>query len=269
VRLTLKRVEVQLTLKKLLATFALPPPSMSGSLDPHYDFALLGTSLPLSILSAALSRAGFSVLHVDEEEHYGGPWSSLTLQELLDWSQNTDLHTSQGKKNVSIEFPAFREREASSNATPPELLHLTRHFSISLAPTIVPCAGPTIDVLIRSKVASYCTFRLLQKTAVFDAVNTKSNGSDTWPLKKVPSSKEDIFKDKSLSLVDKRKLMKLLQQANPSSEAQPSEESRSQAPHYDLPFLKYLISKENANLSLELATSVAYGVALCSSEQGE
>jgi hypothetical protein len=33
--------------------------------------------------------------------------------------------------------------------------------------------------------------------------------------------------------------------------------------------LKYLISKENANLSLELATSVAYGVALCSSEQGE
>jgi len=241
---------------------------MSGSLDPHYDFALLGTSLPLSILSAALSRAGYSILHIDEEEHYGGPWSSLTLTELIEWSRNTALHTSQGKCSVSIVFPAFQQNKEDyeeKSRVPNHLVELNRHFSISLAPTIVPCAGPTIDILIRSKVASYCTFRLLQKTAVYNA-NTSVN--ENWALKRVPSSKEDIFKDKTLSLVDKRRLMKLLQQAGPKSEEmEPESSSATQVP--DGPFFKYLRSKEGANLSLDLATSVAYGVALCSSEQGE
>lgn len=243
---------------------------MSGNLNPHYDFALLGTSLPISILSAALSRAGYSILHIDEEEHYGGPWSSLTLTELVEWSRNTALHSSQGKHNVSIEFPAFHngpnDKQKDLNI-PDQLASLNRHFSISLAPTVVPCAGPTIDVLIRSKVASYCTFRLLQKTAVHQASNS-STGSD-WKLQKVPSSKEDIFKDKSLSLIDKRKLMKLLQKAGPGSEVHEQAEQAVHISETDGSFFQYLRSKEGANLSHDLATSVAYGVALCSSEQGE
>jgi RAB protein geranylgeranyltransferase component A len=229
---------------------------MSGTLDPHYDFALLGTSLPLSILSAALSKAGYSVLHIDESDHYGGPWSSLTLLELLEWSRNTSLHQSQGKRNVSIVFPG------SSEEPPPELAALNRHFSISLAPTIVPCAGPTIDVLIRSKVASYCTFRLLQKTSVYSAKTSD------WPLRKVPSSKEDIFKDKILTLVDKRRLMKLLQQAVPEQRESDSTAGPSILPS-ERTFFDHLVSKQGANLSPELSTSIAYGVALCSSEQGE
>ena len=236
---------------------------MAGSLDAHYDFALLGTSLPLSILSAALSRAGYSILHIDEEEHYGGPWSSLMLTELLAWSSNTALHTSQGKHNVSVDFPAFVGAGEGANGAPPaHLAGLNRHFAISLAPTIVPCAGPTIDVLIRSKVASYCTFRLLQRTAVFTA-------QSDWPLKRVPSSKEDIFKDKSLSLVDKRRLMKLLQQARPDKSEEESEsETGTQETALQGPFVDYLRSKDGANLSLDLAMSVAYGVALCSSPLG-
>lgn len=234
---------------------------MSGGLDPRYDFALLGTSLPLSILSAALSRAGFSVLHVDEEEHYGGPWSSLTLSELLEWSRNTALFESQGKRDVSLAFPAFNQHEE----IPQSLSTLDRHFSISLSPTIVPCAGPTIEVLIRSKVASYCTFRLLQKTSIY--ISNKTSTTE-WPLQKVPSSKEDIFKDKTLSLVDKRRLMKLLQQAVPSQDVSEGEGVASSVPSKEK-FFDYLLSKEGANLSPQLSSSIAYGVALCSSEKGE
>jgi RAB protein geranylgeranyltransferase component A len=239
---------------------------MAGTLDPHYDFALLGTSLPLSILSAALSRAGYSVLHIDENDHYGGPWSSLTLLELIEWSSNTALHQSQGRFDVSITFPAFASStKEEKDVPPPELAALNRHFSISLAPTIVPCAGPTIDVLIRSKVASYCTFRLLQKTSVYSATS-----AENWPLRKVPSSKEDIFKDKTLSLIDKRRLMKLLQQAVPDQDSTAEgESSASAASTSGGTFFDYLLSKEGANLSPELAKSVAYGVALCSSQQGE
>lgn len=238
---------------------------MAGTLDPHYDFALLGTSLPLSILSAALSRAGYSVLHIDENDHYGGPWSSLTLLELIEWSSNTALHQSQGRFDVSVAFPAFACSKEEKHGPPPELAALNRHFSISLAPTIVPCAGPTIDVLIRSKVASYCTFRLLQKTSIYSATTAEG-----WPLRKVPSSKEDIFKDKTLSLVDKRRLMKLLQQAVPNQEsAAEGESSASAASTSGGTFFEYLLSKEGANLSSELSKSIAYGVALCSSQQGE
>ncbi|UZJ51371.1 hypothetical protein CBS101457_000691 [Exobasidium rhododendri] len=243
---------------------------MSASLDPHYDFALLGTSLPLSILSAALSRAGYSVLHVDEEEHYGGPWSSLTLLELLDWSRNTTLHTSQGRRDVIIEFPAFGSSSATSNSDsdftlPEQLKVLNRHFSISLSPTIVPCAGPTIDILIRSKVASYCTFRLLQKTAIYHTHEGDLDSS--WSLRKVPSSKEDIFKDKDLSLIDKRKLMKLLQKAGPGAKDEDEVQVPIDTAESKSTFFQYLCSKEGANLSHDLATNVAYGVALCSSEQ--
>jgi RAB protein geranylgeranyltransferase component A len=245
---------------------------MSGALDPHYDFALLGTSLPLSILSAALARAGFSILHIDEEEHYGGPWSSLTLSELVDWSRNTALHSSQGRRDVLIEFPAFQHQsnnveEEGGMKIPEKLIGLNRHFAISLAPTIVPCAGPTIDVLIRSKVASYCTFRLLQKTAVFASGDIATQR--TTSLRKVPSSKEDIFKDKNLSLVDKRKLMKLLQKAGPGAENNEESQAMKSEVVSEQPFFEYLCAKEGANLSFDLATSIAYGVALCSSEQGE
>lgn len=236
---------------------------MSGGLDPLYDFALLGTSLPLSILSAALSRAGYSVLHIDQEEHYGGPWSSLTLSELLEWFRNAALLESQGKQNVSMAFPAFDQQDQ----IPQSLSTIDRHFSISLSPTIVPCAGPTIDVLIRSKVASYCTFRLLQKTSMYIANNTDDTTTE-WPLRKVPSSKEDIFKDKTLSLVDKRRLMKLLQHAVPSQDASNGKEVISAVPA-EGSFYDYLLSKEGANLSPQLSSSIAYGVALCSSEKGE
>lgn len=239
---------------------------MSGGLDPHYDFALLGTSLPISILSAALSRAGFSILHIDEEEHYGGPWASLTLTELLEWSRNTSLHRSQGRHNVSISFPAFQQNDDDTNTIPQELMGLNRHFAISLVPTIVPCAGPTIDVLIRSKVASYCTFRLLQKTAVYDA---EQEMAGKWPMRKVPASKEDIFKDKDLSLIDKRKLMKLLQKAAGANDAEAATTSQMDEDTLRMPFVQYLTSEEGPNLSASLAANIAYGVALCSSDQGE
>lgn len=237
---------------------------MDGALDDRYDFALLGTSLPLSILSAALARAGFSVLHVDDAEQYGGPWASLTLQELVSLAKSKERRSHSGILDIDIAFAG-----ASSTEVPAELAAVSRHFAISLAPTLLPCAGPTIDVLIRSKVANYCTFRLLQQTAVY---SSEGRAKDAFPLRSVPSSKEDIFKDKSLSLADKRRLMKLLQQAAPKQQS-PTERDgstdvqNSNTAHNDLSgtFYDYLISRNGPGFSERLASDVAYGVALCAS----
>ena len=52
----------------------------------HYDVLVLGTGVRESVLSAALSRAGKRVLHVDPHTYYGNEWASLTLSELSQWA---------------------------------------------------------------------------------------------------------------------------------------------------------------------------------------
>lgn len=41
-----------------------------------------------SIIAAALSRVGKSVLHLDINEHYGGDWASFNLENLEIWIEN-------------------------------------------------------------------------------------------------------------------------------------------------------------------------------------
>lgn len=235
--------------------------SADGSLDQRYDFALLGTSLPLSILSAALSRAGYSVLHVDDAEHYGGPWASLTLQEL---TQRCQRKNDGGIVDMNVKFTGKIDGEI-----PTALQKLNRHFAISLAPTLLPCSGPTIEVLVRSRVANYCTFRLLQQTAV---CYRQGKDDADWSVRTVPSSKEDIFKDKTLGLVEKRKLMRLLQQAMPKREddgqqsTSASLEAQGRDP-LDKSFYDYLTARPGHSFSHQLASDVAFGVALCASSK--
>jgi RAB protein geranylgeranyltransferase component A len=104
-------------------------------------------------------------------------------------------------------------------------------------------------------VSSYATFRLLEHTAVF---KPSSYGSEP-SLSKVPASKEDIFKTKLLSLIDKRKLMKLLMHLASDSWDIELQDDPVQATR---PFIDYLAGVHK--LPPDLVDAVAYGVALCS-----
>lgn len=57
-----------------------------------------------------------------------------------------------------------------------------------------------MEALVRSGVAKYASFKLLDAVALYE------DGTFT----RTAANKEDIFKDKRLSLIDKRKLMKFL-----------------------------------------------------------
>ena len=46
--------------------------------DNHFDVLVIGTGVTESVLSAALSRAGKRVLHIDTNAYYGAEWTSLT-----------------------------------------------------------------------------------------------------------------------------------------------------------------------------------------------
>ncbi|XP_078544594.1 rab proteins geranylgeranyltransferase component A 1 isoform X1 [Lissotriton helveticus] len=58
---------------------------MAESLPSDFDVIILGTGLPESIIAAACSRTGKSVLHLDSKSYYGGNWASFTFSGILSW----------------------------------------------------------------------------------------------------------------------------------------------------------------------------------------
>lgn len=194
-------------------------------MDDHYDVLVLGTGLTEAVLSAALSRAGKRVLHVDPHAYYGSEWASLTLSELVDWAHEAP--------HADVCFPRGTLSE--------EQQALDRHYSLALRPALLPAYGPMMEALVRSNVASYATFRLLGRVGVM------TEGQ----LARVPSSKSDIFRDTRISLADKRRLMRFLQAATAPGAYR---EATSPLP---------TILREELQLDEKLMPSIVHGVSMC------
>ncbi|KAK2092874.1 hypothetical protein P7K49_029403 [Saguinus oedipus] len=68
---------------------------MADNLPAEFDVIVIGTGLPESILAAACSRSGQTVLHVDSRRYCGGNWASFSFSGLLSWlkeyQQNNDI----------------------------------------------------------------------------------------------------------------------------------------------------------------------------------
>ncbi|KLO17500.1 FAD/NAD(P)-binding domain-containing protein [Schizopora paradoxa] len=191
-----------------------------------FDVVVLGTGLTESISAAALAKAGLSVLQVDTNSYYGSNEACLTTKELLSW-----LETS------SSEFVGCSGQELGASSS--------RSYALSLAPSIIPATGPLISSLIGSGVSRYGEFKLMQKLSVF------LDGK----FRKVPGNKEDIFKSKDLSLIDKRKLMRFLTFA--MGDFENAEELKGQE---STPFVQFL---KNAFLLTDaLIKTIAYALAL-------
>lgn len=195
-------------------------------MDDEYDVLVLGTGLTEAILSAALSRSGQRVLHIDPHTYYGDAWASLTLSELAAWARDAP--------HAELNFPRHGTWTDEQRA-------LDRHYSLALRPALLPAYGPMMEALVRSNVASYATFRLLGRVGVV------SNGH----VAPVPSSKSDIFRDKRLSLADKRRLMRFLQAATV-----PEAFREATAP---LPAVLH----DELGLDDHLLPAMVHGVALC------
>ncbi|KAK7053847.1 GDP dissociation inhibitor-domain-containing protein [Favolaschia claudopus] len=193
-----------------------------------FDVIVLGTGLTNSIVAASLSKAGFKVAHIDHNPYYGALDASLSFEELVQW-QNTQT-------------TAF-----SSFSRSGDTLAQSRAFSISLAPSLIPSTGPLIDALIASGVARYGGFRMIERVCVYDPSGT---------VKLVPGSKEDVFKNKEISLLDKRRLMRFLMFA-----AGDFEDKKELEGHADTPFPEYL--KTVFSLTGDMINAIVYALAYC------
>ncbi|KAI8048737.1 GDP dissociation inhibitor-domain-containing protein [Syncephalis plumigaleata] len=235
----------------------------------QYDVLLLGTGLVESILAAALARAGKSVLHLDANEYYGGNWAAFNYNSFLDWlkerEDTTTSDTSQADNtllksnslarnkqrysNVSlreIAWPSTTDgiNDETATATVTTLSTHSRHFNLELAPKLLASQGKLVDLLVTSDIGKYLDFRLVD--AIYLYINS---------LELIPCSKEAVFSATTLTLIEKRKLMKFLMFAanyDGNEETLPGNKDQS----YD----DWL--KENFKLDDRLAAAVVHAVTL-------
>lgn len=123
------------------------------------------------------------MLQLDQAPYYGDDAASLSLSELIQYSS---------ANNHTHDLADYR------------LLELSQRFNLSLSPMLLRAAGHGIDILVRSKVAAYLSFGMLEGIAL---VSGKIGGSTAV---RVPASKADVFNHPTLSLIEKRRLTKLL-----------------------------------------------------------
>jgi len=128
----------------------------------------------------------------------------------------------------------------------------SRQFSICLQPAVIPSVGPLISSLIGSGVAKYSGFRLLDCISVYDSSGRLTN---------VPGSKQDIFKNKTISLVEKRRVMRFLTFA--SGDFETAEELKGKE---RLPFLEFLSTV--FSLGQDLSCIISYSLAFSTSLSG-
>ncbi|KAJ3852938.1 FAD/NAD-P-binding domain-containing protein [Lentinula lateritia] len=202
-----------------------------------FDVIVIGTGLTESITAAALAKAGFKVAHLDENVYYGGDEASLSLDEYIDWATQS---------KTSTQFSSF------SSLSPSDTLPNSRQYSISLSPSVIPATGPLISSLVASGVSRYGGFRLVEHVAVY---------SSHHKVKTVPGSKEDIFKDKTISLLDKRRLMRFLVFASGDEDFEGRVEL--EGTNVNMPFLEFL--KATFSLNQEIAETITYALSYCTS----
>ncbi|KIW97021.1 uncharacterized protein Z519_02413 [Cladophialophora bantiana CBS 173.52] len=215
---------------------------MESLSDEVWDVVIAGTSIPQSLLALALSRSDKKILHVDRHSYYGGDDAGLSLADAQAWAEDlrqcvqivprdfciTDdlAATSRVFKDASI------SRFADDDSGPPISLGPSRSYTLSLSPQIIYAKSEFLPSLVSSQIHTQLEFLAVGSLWVL------SDGQ----LHKIPSTREDVFNDESLSMKDKRGLMKFLRYVMQEEETTTGSE------------------KDNASISLKAALSKKFKI---------
>ncbi len=304
-----------------------------STLPSSFDVVVVGTGLEESIVAAAASRVGHSVLHVDPNDFYGDSWAAFSFEGIQQWvekrqsvgEEDQDVELTEERRNVVLRDDEslvalkrqslFRnveqkfhipeeekkaeseekrlpeekvdeekvdvgeveaqeeakgvgedkvneetyedkattrtatvEQEGQPKWTKTKLLENSRRFNLDLTPRLLFSRGPMVELLISSNIARYTEFKSVSRvlTVVKDGTGSR--------LEHVPSSRADVFATRSVSVVEKRILMKFLTLcASASEEDDPEVASFAERPFTD--FLRH--HKLTPNLSHFVTRSIA------------
>ncbi|RZC90148.1 hypothetical protein C5167_044777 [Papaver somniferum] len=252
------------------------------SIDPSvFDLIVVGTGLPESIIAAAASVAGKTVLHVDSNSFYGSSFSSLSLDDVTSFlhaqkivPESTLSHSPvvNGSSNVDGEKDyvifdlktksIYSDIEISSLPEEESVKACSRKFNLDLSgPRVMFCADSVVNLLLKSGGKHHVEFKSIDCSFIYGA-----NGE----LSAVPDSRSAIFKDRSLGLTEKNQLMRFfkLVQAHiegSTEHAEGSDESR-RIKNEDLesPFIEFL---NKQRLPTKIKSMILYAIAMADYDQ--
>ncbi|KDP43765.1 hypothetical protein JCGZ_22392 [Jatropha curcas] len=259
------------------------PPSYPPIDPTTFDLIVVGTGLPESVIAAAASASGKSVLHLDHNHFYGSHFSSLSIPDLTSFLNSnstpppfpTSSTTSANADDFSVVNlairPLYSDVEISSFSAQLLQEHSNK-FNLDVSgPRVLFCADKSVNLLLKSGASQYVEFKSIDASFVGD-----ENGN----LWNVPDSRASIFKDKSLSLMEKNRLMrffKLVQGqlaatasggsgGNENQEEEEEAESSSKISVEDLesPFVEFLTKMK---LSSKIKSIILYAIAMADYDQ--
>ena len=166
-----------------------------------------------------MSRSKKNVLHVDENDYYGGTEAGFSLQEVDEWVERAKGGMSfLGFRvfDISLRFSENSEpfRNASlwktdaESTNESEKLSFSRAYTLTLSPQIIYTRSKLLAQLVSSKVYRQLEFQAVGNWWLFDA--PIDSDATATVLKRLPNGREDIFQDHGIDNRAKRSLMKFL-----------------------------------------------------------
>uniref|UniRef100_A0A0N5BHT9 Rab proteins geranylgeranyltransferase component A n=1 Tax=Strongyloides papillosus TaxID=174720 RepID=A0A0N5BHT9_STREA len=203
---------------------------MNYLLPETVDVVVLGTGLPESMLAAACSRSGLTVLTIDRNSFYGSSWASFNFNSLEKWAtsenckkESTDVDVTLEEGEIFIPLVNDYLKDGINNITmnvedksdTNEITNLqklqkdSRKFSIDLNPKLLLSLGQMVSILCDSEVSKYVEFVNAERLLCLKDVTSDAKSYRSF-ITKVPCSKADIFKTTSITMLEKRILMKFM-----------------------------------------------------------
>ncbi|XP_057545412.1 rab escort protein 1 isoform X2 [Amaranthus tricolor] len=181
-----------------------PPPEFPPVDPTNFDLIVIGTGLPQSIIAAAASTAGKSVLHLDPNPFYGSHFSSLSPPNLSSFILSPPSRPFLSS-TISEEFDVLSLTSRSLysgieiSPLPNELEALAQRFCFDVSgPRVLFCADSAIDLLLKSGVSHYMEFKSVDAVLFYDA--------ESSTFSNVPDDRNAVFAVGNLKLTEKTKL---------------------------------------------------------------
>ena len=153
-----------------------------------YDVIVCGTGLTECILSGLLSQEGKKVLHMDENEYYGGEGASLNLTSL---------------------WKLFRPGEEY-----PKEYGANREWNIDLVPKFIMAAGKLVRILLKTRVHRYLEWKCCDATYVYQYKEGGMFSKAGGKIEKVPATAKEALSSDLMGLFEKRRCGKFMDFVN-------------------------------------------------------
>lgn len=192
-------------------------------------------------------------MHLDRNDYYGGNEAALSLSEARDWATK---HAAIGEEahNATFSHATIQENAVEEGGTK---LSQPRAYSLALAPHVIHAQSKLLAALVSSRMHNQLEFQAVGSWFLAEPLN--ENDGSRSNITRVPSGREDIFRDNTFDLRAKRSLMKFLRFVQNYEEQPEAWESDAERPFPDFLQQKFGLppSSHGALLSLTLLPSAA------------